>query len=76
MKDEDQPYIDDADYDQFVEKTVQASTWDYFRKNILWILGLIAAFICVAMLLMYRNPTPLIVFITLIFVWNFVLGSI
>jgi hypothetical protein len=63
-------YVDDADYDRFVQKTVQQSLFTWLIDNIMLVFMYIAAIIAVCYFIALQNPLPLIVMLMLIGIYK------
>jgi len=72
MSSNNRPYIDDADYAKFTDKTVKESTFDYLWANFATILMLALLCLCAMAIFIDKNAVPLVTYIALIAIYKLV----
>ena len=71
-KDERLPYIDDADYGRFLDKTVKESMIDYIISNLILLAMLVVFLMCVSVIFTHRNLIPLVTYMLLVAMYKLV----
>lgn len=71
-KDERLPYIDDADYARFTDKTVKESALDFVMSNLMPLLLLCVFVLSVSVIFTHRNMIPLVTFGLLMIMYKMV----
>ena len=71
-KDERLPYIDDADYARFTDRTVNESVLEFIMTNLIPLVLLVIFVMSVTAIFTHRNMIPLVTFVVLMAMYTFV----